>query len=232
MNTDEPERHISLSGKNPDMVEAQLLLGQMYLDNSDFSRAFEMFSIAARSGRPRALNMLGRAYDRGWGVPRNVFLAVKYFEVAAQDGDGWAEFNLGDIYLTGDGLPADPVRAYGHYIIAAQKGVAKALNMLGLMHEQGICGSPDPEGARQFFEAAGEGGDCWACFNMGRLILDKNDVELAAHWFERSLSLGFSEYWQCLETFLKDAGAPVLRRIAAEARHRQSAGKAVINRKG
>ncbi len=216
MNTDMAVRDISLTGKDLDIVETQLLLGQLYLDSGNFSHAFEMFSIAARSGRPRALNMLGRAYERAWGVPRDVLLAVKYFNAAVWEGDGWAAFNLGDVYLTGDGLPADKMRAYEYYLFAAQKGVAKALNMLGLLHEKGLYGSPDIDGARQFFRAAGEAGDCWACLNMGRLSLNENDVIGAAEWFERSLTFGFPEYWECLEAFLRAANAPALQRIIFE----------------
>lgn len=52
-------------------VTMQLLLGQICLDNGKPAEAFSLFEVASRSGDPRALNMLGRAYERGWGVARN-----------------------------------------------------------------------------------------------------------------------------------------------------------------
>ncbi|MBB2205846.1 tetratricopeptide repeat protein [Gluconacetobacter takamatsuzukensis] len=214
-------RESSLPGKRPDMVEVQLLLGQVHLDQGDFPRAFQMFAIAARSGRPRALNMLGRAYERGWGVVRNIPRALDYFTAASQGGDGWADFNLGDLYLAGDGVPRDAGRAYGHYLRASRHGVAKALNMLGLLHEQGTPHGPDPDGARQFFQAAAEAGDCWACLNMGRLCLERDAPQDAARWFERSLPLGFPQYWQALETVLADVEGEDFRPIRAEARRRR-----------
>ncbi|MFW7270149.1 tetratricopeptide repeat protein [Gluconacetobacter sp. Hr-1-5] len=213
----------ALSGNPPDMVDVQLLLGQIHLDKGDVSRAFEMFVAAARSGQPRALNMLGRAYERGWGVERNIPRALEYFEAAARGGDGWAEFNLGDLHLAGDGVPCDIGRAYEHYLRAARRGIAKALNMLGLMHEEGRPHGPDPGGARLFYEAAAEGGDCWACLNMGRLCLDGNDPDEAVRWFERSLPLGFPQYWRALETVLAGVGGTCFQHILIDARQRLSA---------
>lgn len=217
------ERASALSGDKPDMVEVQLLLGQVHLDRGEFPRAFEMFWAAAQSGQPRALNMLGRAYEQGWGVTRNIQHAVTYFDAAARVGDYWAEFNLGDIHLAGDGVPADATRAYRHYVAAARGGIAKALNMLGLFHEMGIQDAPDPQGARLFFQAGAAGGDCWACLNMGRLCLDENDVPAAVQWFERSLSLGFPDYWCSLEMFLTASKIPALSGLAAKVRRLRTA---------
>ncbi|WP_230975543.1 tetratricopeptide repeat protein [Acetobacter garciniae] len=216
-------REPSLPGNGLDQVEIQLLLGQISLDKGDFAHAFEMFAVAAQSGQPRALNMLGRVYERGWGVERSVARALDYFEAAAQGGDGWADFNIADLYLAGDGVPRNVERAYEHYLRAARRGVAKALNMLGLMHEKDLPGGPDPDGARLFFEAAAQGGDCWACLNMGRLCLDGNDMQAAARWFERSLPLGFAQYWLALERVLADADNAVFQNILIEARRRRMA---------
>ena len=210
-------------GNNLDRVDIQLLLGQISLDRGDLPHAFAMFATAAQSSRPRALNMLGRAYERGWGVERNVARALEYFEAAARAGDGWAHFNMGDLYLTGDGIPRDLSRAYGHYLRAARRGVAKALNMLGLMHEKDLPNGPDPDGARLFFEAAADNGDCWACLNLGRLCLDRNDRQAAALWFERSLPLGFAQYWLVLEEVLTDQQRAEFQAIRLEARRRRTA---------
>ncbi|MFT9015985.1 MAG: tetratricopeptide repeat protein [Acetobacter sp.] len=210
-----------------DTVDIQLMLGQISLDRGDFSRAFDMFMIAAQSGQPRALNMLGRAYERGWGVERNVARALDYFAAAAQGGDGWAEFNMADLYLAGEGVPRHVGRAYAHYQRAARRGVAKALNMLGLIHEKDLPQGPDPDGARLFFEAAAQGGDCWACLNMGRLCLDAKDPAAAARWFRRSLPLGFDQYWLVLEQVLVGRGDAEFAHILAETRHRLQAREGV-----
>ena len=94
----------------PPQVQAQLLLGQMHVDRGWLAEAFPYFEAAARSGHPVAVNMLGRAYERGWGVPRNPAQAAAYFETAAARGETWAMFNLADLLLLGDGVPKNRAR--------------------------------------------------------------------------------------------------------------------------
>ncbi|MBF0863512.1 MAG: tetratricopeptide repeat protein [Gluconobacter potus] len=173
----------------PEQVKAQLILAQTHLDAGRREDAFSCFGIAARSGHPVALNMLGRAYERGWGVKRNPAMAARCFETAIEGGDGWAMFNLADLFLAGDGVPKNTQRAYRLYVDAARTGNAKALNMLGIMHEDGSvpAGEPDPDTAHQFYQAAAEGGDCWAWLNLARLALERGVWSEAALGLEKAL---------------------------------------------
>ncbi|WP_249199873.1 tetratricopeptide repeat protein [Gluconobacter sp. Dm-62] len=173
----------------PSQVKAQLILAQSHLDAGRSEDAFSCFGIAARSGHPVALNMLGRAYERGWGVKRNPVMAARCFESAVGGGDGWAMFNLADLFLAGDGAPKNEQLAYRLYVDAARTGNAKALNMLGIMHEDGTAPGtgPDLRGAHQFYQAAAEGGDCWAWLNLARLALERGARSEAAQSLERAL---------------------------------------------
>ncbi|MFW6682028.1 tetratricopeptide repeat protein [Komagataeibacter intermedius] len=132
------------------VVETQLMLGQIHLDHGRLQDAFMMFEAAARSGEPRALNMLGRAYERGWGTACNPAAAAMYFHKAAYAGDPWAAFNLADLYMAGRGVAGDPDRAGDLYAMAARGGVAKALTMLGLLAEDGTCAMVSPRSAPCF----------------------------------------------------------------------------------
>ncbi|GAA09001.1 hypothetical protein ATPR_2005 [Acetobacter tropicalis NBRC 101654] len=219
METNDLVRDTSLTRKQPDNVEVQLLIGQMYLNKGAFAEAFDMFVVAAQSGQPQTLNMLGRAYEQGWGVTRSVAHAIKYFESAADQGDGWACFNLGDLYLAGDGVEANPQLAFRYYVQAARSGVNKALNMLGTLCESGLAtGQPDKEKARLYFQAGAEAEDCWAAFNIGRICLEEKNDKKALYWFERSLSYGFPAYWQMLEVFLSKTRLPLFLKVSAKAR--------------
>ncbi|MFT8952072.1 MULTISPECIES: tetratricopeptide repeat protein [unclassified Gluconobacter] len=201
----------------PPQVQAQLLLGQMHVDTGRFADAFPYFEAAARSGHPTALNMLGRAYERGWGVVRNTGQAALYFEEAAQLGDAWAMFNLADLLLLGDGVPKDRARAYRLYVFSAEKGNAKALNMLGLLHEEGIAGTPDLEGAKIFFQAAAEGGDCWAEINLSRLALAHQDIAAAASCLQRALKTGLPDVCRAIIAAVQPYADPALKSIGAQA---------------
>lgn len=207
----------------PPQVQAQLLLGQMHVDRGWLPEAFSYFEAAARSGHAVAVNMLGRAYERGWGVPRNPAQAAAYFETAAALGEPWAMFNLADLLLLGDGVSKDRARAYRLYVSSAEKGNVKALNMLGLLHEEGISGSPDPDGAKVFFQAAAEGGDCWADLNLARLALTQGDVPVAVSSFQRALKAGFPDVCRAIIDLVGGFENPVLHAVRAQAA-RQLAG--------
>ncbi len=183
-------------------VNVQLMLGQIYLNNGKFSDAFSMFEVAARSGDPRALNMLGRAYERGWGVACNASVAAMYFSHAASMGEGWAMFNLADLYLAGKGVKKDPKKAYNLYVMSAQHGVSKAFNMLGLIIEDGLIPEIDQRKSIAFFRAAINSGDCWGYLNMARYHLLYGEKEAALKCLEGALDLGFRDVFLAIEQFL------------------------------
>ncbi|MCP1243756.1 tetratricopeptide repeat protein [Acetobacter lambici] len=190
----------------PSPVEGQLVLAQIYLDRGQMHAAFSMIEVAARSGHAQALNMLGRAYERGWGVTPNPLVAIQYFEMAARQNYGWAFFNLADLYMSGHGPPRDVGRAYGLYVRAAQAGVAKALNMIGLLHED-----KSPKGlfvAREYYRAAAEAGDCWGALNMARLALQDGNISMAQEFFQKTLETGFDACFLDMKKLLAFMPAP------------------------
>lgn len=201
-------------------IEAQIALGQMLLDTGDGAGAWEAFAAAARSGDARALNMLGRLAENGWGgLPPAPGRAADFYRRAAAEGSGWALFNLGDLYLRGAGeVPQDDAAAFACYTQAAARGITKAMNMLGMLYEEGRGTAQDNVTARVFFEAGAEAGDCWARFNLGRLSLAEGAEAAALRWFEGSLSVGFAGYWRALAAALDDQANPRLREIARRAR--------------
>lgn len=202
---------------NERSTSALLALGQICLNHGDGERAFGLFETAARSGSADALNMMGRAYERGWGVRRNPAVAATYFQAAAEKGNGWALFNLADLCLSGEGGDKNPVMAYWLYTEAARKGVAKALNMLGLLHEDGLSGQLAPEDAATFFHAAAMAGDCWGFVNTGRLHLVRNEIKEAAFAFRKALSLGFCDVFLAVKGLLESVPLhPDLRPVLLE----------------
>ncbi|WP_438383307.1 tetratricopeptide repeat protein [Asaia sp. BMEF1] len=151
-------------------LQAELYLAQWHLDRGAVHEAYRLFVQAAQSRHPTALNMLGRAYEQGWGVVRDVVLARSLFEAAADGGEGWAFYNLADLYLLGDGVTRDKAQAYIYYVEAARRGVSKAFNMLGLLHEEGygaVAASYDY--ACHYFEAGSACGDEAARTNLARM---------------------------------------------------------------
>lgn len=151
-------------------LQAQLYLAQWSLDRGASHEAFGFFAKAAASQHPSCLNMLGRAYEQGWGVPRNPAQARGLFEQAAKGGEGWAFYNLADLCLTGEGGAKDRERAFMLYVQAARRGIGKAFNMIGLLYEEGFDLMPaNCMYAQEYFHAGWTCGDEDARANLMRL---------------------------------------------------------------
>jgi len=163
-------------------LKAELYLAQWHLDAGAPQQAYRLFVQAAQSRHPTALNMLGRAYERGWGVARDVATAIALYEAAAEGGEGWAFYNLADLFLKGDGVLQDRAGAYALYVEAARHGISKAFNMLGLLHEEG-CGAvaANTEYARHYFEAGAAAGDNDARINLAGLLRERSPIDGESH---------------------------------------------------
>lgn len=184
------------------LVEVQLALAQVHLDRGEYPNALDLLRAAARTRDVRAINMLGRAYERGWGVPADASRAAIYYREAADMGDAWAKFNLADLLVRGDGVEQDDHSAYALYLEASRQGHAKSLNMLGLFYEDGRVVARDHQAALELYCAGAAQGDCWACLNAARLLLETGGNREAFDLLSQSLQFGFSDYFQQLLAFL------------------------------
>ncbi|PGH57492.1 hypothetical protein CRT60_13825 [Azospirillum palustre] len=198
-------------------ADTLLALGQSCLDRGEDGQAFAWFRSAARGGDARAINLLGRCHEHGWGVPADPVQAAAHYRKAADLGDGWAMFNLADLHCRGIGVARDDEAAYRLYAASAAKGNAKALNMLGLFHESGRAVPADEAAARALFKAAAESGDCWGCFNHARLLIGDGAREEALRWFRLALDSGFPDFYRSMAAALAPHPDPQIQALAAEA---------------
>ena len=215
------DRREIASKPGADVVDAQLLLGQLALDRGEYHTAIDWFRIAARSGDPRGYNMLGRCFERGWGTAVDARRAAAHYRRAAKLGDAWGMFNLADLFARGFGVERNEREAYRLYTEAARLGLLKALNMIGLFYEDGRVVGRDRAQARAFFLSGAEGGDCWAQFNYARLLIEDGDIESALPWLERTFESGFPDFWANLRIVFIDHADHRLADIAQRA-HRMS----------
>jgi len=170
-----------------------------------------------------ALNMLGRAYQNGWGGAVDFARAFAYYVRAARRGDIWALFNLADCYRQGKGCITDKARAAQLYQQAADKGHVKALNMLGLCYEEGSGVTQNVERAVQLFAQGAQAGDCWACLNHARFLAAKGERAQSLAWLERSLEHGCGDYYQTFIAIFSSTGNGELRALVEKAKKRRLA---------
>jgi hypothetical protein len=76
---------------------AQYNLAHMYLDGrgvaQDLSRAFAHYLKAAGQRHERAMNLLGRCCEHGWGTPREVRAAADWYRRSAEAGYFRGQYN-------------------------------------------------------------------------------------------------------------------------------------------
>jgi len=96
-----------------------------------FTEAFEFYRKAAENGYAPAFYCLGRCYEEGEGVNRDLNLAIEWYTKAANKGNVDAQYSLYLCYENGKGVKEDTNIALEWLTKAANQGDAKFLYELG-----------------------------------------------------------------------------------------------------
>lgn len=198
-------------------VEAQLLLGQMLLDGDDEARSVEAvrcFSRAADAGHPMGMNMLGRCFEQGWGVPPDKASAASWYEAAASRRLDWGQYNLATLLSLGDGVPRDLPRALDLFRRAASSGHAKSMNMVGSFYEDGWAVEADIREAAAWYRQAAEGGDFRGQFNHARMLVNAGRLDAAISWLRRIPRTAPPRFLAQLRAWLDARAEPRLRHLS------------------
>ncbi|MCD2322812.1 sel1 repeat family protein [Sphingomonas sp. IC-56] len=182
-----PEERAALirQGAEAGVAEAQAVWAQMLLDQGDAKAAFSWFNQAAAQGHLMALNMVGRCYDLGWGVPVDKVRAAECFRIAAERGLDWGMYNYATALTLGEGVAEDKPAALQWFERAAAMGNAKAINYVGSFHEDGWVVPRDMAKAASCYASAAQGGDFRGAFNHARMLAEAGDLDAARHWLSR-----------------------------------------------
>ncbi len=199
-------------------VKAQLGLAHMLLEGHGAGRdpeaAFRWFQLAARSGHPDAINMVGRCHELGWGTSINMRMAAQCYRAAAEMGHAWANFNLASLMLD-DTADSERGEILALLVRSARRGNAKAMNVIGQACEEGWRGQPKLAAARRWYRRAADGHCFRGAFNMARHLMAEGDVDGAARWLRRSIDAAPGNFCAELGAYLESHPDGRLREIAA-----------------
>ena len=106
-----------------------------------------------------AQTVLGRLYESGLGVPKDLGKAAELYQKAADQGLASAQVNLGAFYYLGEGVPMDLEKAKELYQKAADQGLAVGERNLGTLYKHGEGVPMDLEKARELYQKAADQGD-------------------------------------------------------------------------
>lgn len=169
----------------------------------------------AGAGDPPAAYALGRAYETGNGVHKNLEQAAFWYRKAAEQGNAKAQNGLGVLYWLGEGVEKDKKEAVRWYHKAARQGDAPAMFNLGAAYYNGEGVPVDDALAYAWFLLSSAAGDPSgqdaarrsqsehpymfndACVKIGQMYekgedLPKN-VDLAAAWYGKASERGSNE---------------------------------------
>ena len=151
-------------------TEAMATLGLMYIEadgvSQNYEAALRWLKPAAQAGVARAQHSLGYLYEYGKGVPRDLAAAAQWFHAAGDRGYLASQTALAVMYYY-DSAPPDYQKAFEWANKAAQQNDPRALNLLGIMYNDGHGTPADPGKAFEYYRQAAQSGDPVFRANLG-----------------------------------------------------------------
>ena len=150
---------------------------------------------SAADGDAQAKYLLGKAYFRSQGVPKDIRKSLKLLEESAALGNAEAMDGLGYLYLLGEGVPKDEAKAVEWFRKSAEKESRKGQLHLGLMLRQGKTIPLSNEESLLWIHKAADGGLPEAQAVLGRLYflgdsLQGQDVKKAIPYLQSAAESG------------------------------------------
>lgn len=170
-------------------------------------KTLAMFRESAEAGHPFSCFNLGRCYETGSGVEKDLEQAYEWYRKAATGGDVNAWLALAKMFDTGTYVDRDPKEAAMWLERAAAKDHPIAKIGMGQKYSRGDGVERDPELALQYFKEAQKLAPGIGSYILGEAIGDgigcKKDYEEAAKYFriahEHNFALGTYSLGMMLE---------------------------------
>lgn len=182
------------SSPQPTTPQAQLRLGDDYLNEKDYANAMIWFRKAADQGNAAAQNNIGWLYQNGWGVKQDYAEAANWYRKAAEKGDATGQVNLGWLYRKGHGVQQDYAAAMAWFRKSADQNNAAAKANIGWLFEKGFGVRQDYAEAMLWFRKAADQGNSDALADIGDIYRNgwgvKQDYAEAATWYQTAAEHG------------------------------------------
>lgn len=130
-------------------------IGSKAYQAGQYDRAHELWQPLAENGDIRAQYAIGRLYEKGRGVERNLETAISWYRKAAERGHADSEYRIAVGYAYGLGVKRDEAEGLSWLRRAANHGQKRAQKVLAQAYEEGRLGlNADPERARYWYDKA------------------------------------------------------------------------------
>lgn len=124
--------------------EIEFELGRRNLEMGEYTAAVSHLKLGASHQHAGAAFNLGICYEQGFGMPKDMRMALECYQLAAEQGHPQAMYNLGVFYAQGlAGLRQSRSTAKKYFVAAADLGLEEAIAALGPKYLRSRKGSTD-----------------------------------------------------------------------------------------
>ncbi len=180
--------------KYPQEGRFPFLLGRVYEDTKDYTKAMRFYRAATDLNHGGAYANVGFLYYNAFGVTQDKAEAARFLAKAADLGDPRSIYFLGVMFNTGDGVAKDKVQAVLYFRRSADLGNQSAKYLTGVYYYLGDGIPRDYELAARYFREAADAGDANGMLSLARmydrgqgLAVDRTN---AAEWILRMVKTG------------------------------------------
>ncbi len=149
---------IQQAAANGDPI-AQFQLASAKLDAGETKDGVALMRQAANRGLPIAQYRLGKLYEEGTGVPKDMNESRRWTERAANGGNRRAMHNLAMMYAEGNSVPQSYETAAKWFQEAARMGLTNSQYNLAFLYEQGLGVPESLAQAYAWYSIAAKAGD-------------------------------------------------------------------------
>lgn len=142
---------------------SEIIEGMEAFEEKDYESALVTFRPAAERGNRQAQFYLGKMYEEGKGVPKNIATAVQWYQKSATQGRDAAQYHLGELYAQGLGVAKDTRQAEKWLLRAANQGSLYTAYGLAEIYAQGKLLPQNYRKAEKWLDRYGElgGPEVW-----------------------------------------------------------------------
>ncbi|HKQ29716.1 MAG TPA: tetratricopeptide repeat protein [Burkholderiales bacterium] len=151
-----PVSATSVKSKPASAVPSAAQECRVQTEAKEYEKAAKPCTQAANLGDLEAQHILGRMYEKGTGVSRDLEAAFKWYSRAAEKGHAASQRRVAAAYYWGlGGVSKDDVKAFEWFKRAAEGGDKRAQKQMAEAYRRGLGGLPkDEKLAREWAERA------------------------------------------------------------------------------
>lgn len=113
--------------------------GNALYEAGDYAAAFEAYTAAAEAGDGFGWYQLGKMYEEGVNLPRDIGRALECYSLAIEAGEPAAFGAAGKLYELGEYVPKDTAKALEYYAMGAEQNDFYCIMYLhGVMLDEGM----------------------------------------------------------------------------------------------